>query len=60
MYAASAVGNERADVTDRGGGGVPFDLIDLYRVEGDLTILAQMAKGFPPQATRRAAATMGD
>jgi putative sterol carrier protein len=28
----------------------------LYRVEGDLTILAQMAKWFPSQATRHAAA----
>jgi len=31
----------------------------LYRVEGDLTILARMASWFPPQATRRTAATMG-
>ena len=32
----------------------------LYRVEGDLTILAHMTRWFPPQTTRRAAATMGD
>ena len=31
----------------------------LYRVEGDLAILAQMAKWFPPRATRVPAGTIG-
>jgi len=30
LYVASAVGNERADVADRGGGVIPVDLIDRY------------------------------
>jgi hypothetical protein len=32
----------------------------LYRVEGDLALLAQMTKWFPPQAPRRPTATIGE
>jgi len=48
--AASAVGNERADVADRGGGVVPVDLIDRY-----LNTPACLSIGMPhvPDRVRR-------